>query len=104
MSAKLTKLEQFPCPFLLWGPCTERLEGGCPPGLSVTECCMRPIYRKAMADHRCARLLRVFEKRWLERLRKAFLEVSDPSFRNWINLSSFVDHMQRALRAAGLLE
>jgi len=54
---KRTKLSQFPCP---WekpeeeNQCTEMCSNG-------DRCRMLPVYRQAIADHKCARLLRTFE-------------------------------------------
>ncbi len=60
------------------------------------------IYKKALAYKRCARLLKVFAGRWLDVVSRAYLAVSDPSFRNWTNLSHLTGSIHKALRDAGL--
>ena len=99
---KLTKLEQFPCPYCD-GP-TKTCKPDCLAALGGvdTNCQVVDIYRKAITDNKCARLLRVFAGRWLDVVSRAYLAVSDPSFRNWTNLSHLTGSIHKALRDAGL--
>lgn len=100
MSTKPTKLFDFPCLYADWvdrkptSNCWHERRGHCE---CSEQCPMLPIYRQAIADHRCARLLAIFERRWglvvQWRLRGRLDKVR--RFRRWI---------RDALRSAGLLE
>ncbi len=59
----LTKLEQFPCPYCD-GP-TKFCKPDCLAALGGvdTNCQVVDVYRQAITDNRCARLLRVFVRR-----------------------------------------
>ena len=98
---KRMKLDQFPCPigvgFICNAECAEAIDD-----CEAVTCLWLPVYRQAMADHRCARLLKVFAGRWLDVVSRAYLAVSDPSFRNWTNLSHLTGSIHKALRDAGL--
>ena len=100
---KLTKLEQFPCPYCD-GP-TKFCKPDCLAALGGvdTNCQVVDIYRKAMADHKCARLLRVFVKRGTEDA----LVITH--WATWVMKAPFSERFARfsvairdALRAAGL--
>ena len=101
--------KDFPCPVadLFYGP-----GGGYPYEPTCSEecdnswrCALRPVYEQAIADAKCARLLRVFEKRWIDSIEYA---IEDPS--SWIQGATawwgkwalFVRAIRAALREAGL--
>lgn len=90
-----TQLEDFTC-IDTTSYCHDACDG-------FEDCEIGEAYREYLDLQRCARLLRELDKRWLERLRKAFLSVTDPSFRDWINLSELTGRIHQALRNAGLL-
>ena len=58
MSTKRTRVDQFPCPRAL---ALDFCRADCH---LLGPCEYRQIYEQAIADHKCARLLRVFEKRY----------------------------------------
>ncbi len=101
MNNNRQSLGAYPCPIGIdtWcnAECAEAIDN-----CEAVTCLWLPVYRQAMADHRCARLLRVLDKRWLEILRETYLYVKDPTFRYWINLSALTRDIRNALRAAGL--
>lgn len=99
---KRTWLEQFPCPYVD-GP-TKMCKADCGNATGqFDECQVIDVYRQAIADAKCAWLLREFDAQYLELLRDAYGKVVDPTFRKWINLSNLVRRIRDALGKAGLL-
>lgn len=94
-------LKDYPCPYLTRGSCSDECWCG-----KAGHCETRPIYEQAMADAMCARLLRVFERRWRFELMYA---IEDPSGwwqdnkTFWLRWEKFIAAIRSALDAAGLL-
>ncbi len=100
MSAKRMKLDQFPCPigvgFICNAKCAEAIDN-----CGAVMCRFLDVYRKAEADHRCARLLRVINGRFLFRLAQVFRYGTcwDSAY---TYLAELRQSIHKYLRAAGL--
>ena len=90
--------EDFECRFDERDHCWEGCDG-------FDDCDVGAVYREYLALQKCARLLRVFEKRWIDSIEYA---IEDPS--SWIQGATawwgkwalFVRAIRAALREAGL--
>lgn len=95
-------LNAYPCPS--GGMCSAECRALLDKCTDVT-CRWLPIYRQAMADHRCARLLRVFEKRWADEcqlgLDWAYSEGASDGYHDG-HFQELRDAIRTALRDAGL--
>lgn len=101
MSTKQRTLDDYPCgnqssKCRRW--CRDMVDAG------TAGCYCLPVYRQAIADHKCAWLLRVFEKRWLEELLDEWIspnEVHSPHPMTFYNrLDAFGHAIRDALRSA----
>ena len=76
MSTKRQSLDAYPCPIGIdtWcnAECAEAIDN-----CEAVTCLWLPVYRQAMADHKCARLLRMFVKRVMTNGRKEWQETDD---------------------------
>lgn len=100
MSAKRTKLDQFPCP--RWSPYQRH---GCEPGPACRvyedHCEYEEVYRKAVADHKCARLLGIFERWFAGTTDWAISAIPDEEPWRDTQFERFRRYIRDALRAAG---
>lgn len=95
-----TKLDAYPCPVglgMCYTECAEALDR-----CEAVTCRFLDVYRQAIADHRCARLLRVFERRASQILLRCYMLSSEQTHAGWTRLTKLVDAIRDALRAAGL--
>ena len=115
---KRRKLSQFPCPDGYDTFSYKCVDSGCPYE-PPDGCALRPIYKQAIADNRCARLLRVFEKRlflstiWainsmVRRLTQHHTRSIPPESAGWgrrqKQMYRMRGYIRAALRDAGLME
>jgi len=98
---KRRTLEDFTC-FDLRCHCHDACDG-------FMDCEIGEAYREYLKLQKCARLLRVFEKRWFGRCRAGLLAIGqihnvegDGGHARWMRFAKFRAVIRDALRAAGL--
>ena len=106
MSAKRLTLDAFPCPVGIGLTCNAECRAAIDRCEAVI-CLWLLVYRQAVADHKCARLLRVFEKRYFGKLLDwlYFADLHDSrgrAERFGERMELWRETFRDALRAAGL--
>ncbi len=97
---KRLSCDAFPCPVGVGLMCNAECRDAIDRCEAVI-CLWLPVYRQAVADHKCARLLRVFERRAEPTLARALDYYYVPGLERE-QFGKLVDAIDDALREAGL--
>jgi len=89
-------LEDFRCPYFMDSVVT------CHEDCLSGDCWVRPIYRQAIADHRCARVLLAIKRWWWDKHYWPDIFTGESGDPGAVRVARFRNWMNAALRDAGL--